>query len=327
MPKAELHVHLEGTLEPAMLLDLARRNRIPVPYADAADVRRAYAYPGLQAFLDVYFAGCRVLRTRQDFYDLTFAYLRTAAASGVLRAEMMFGPQTFLDAGVPIDDQLGGILSAIADARATWEIDGALIVSAHRHRTQADALELFDLVSSYGEHIVGFGLGSAERDNPPAKFADYFAAARDAGFRTTVHAGEEGPAAYVREALDVCKVDRIDHGVAAADDGDLVRRLADEQVPLTMCPLSNLRLGVVDDLRRHPLKQLKDAGVLVTVNSDDPPYFGGYINDNYAAVTTALQLDADDVYELAANSFRAAFADDGSRLGWQAALDRWKGAA
>ena len=311
-------MHLEGTLEPAMLLELSRRNSVPVPYADADEVRRAYDFTGLESFLAVYFAGCRVLRTRRDCYDLTLGYLAKAAAQGVVRAEMMFGPQTFLDAGIPLGDQLGAIVNAIDDAGAEWGIDGALIVSAHRHRPQADALELFGLVQPFRDRILGFGLGSAELGNPPVKFADYFAAARAAGYRTTIHAGEEGPSAYVRDALDSCRVERIDHGVAAANDPGLVARLADEQIPLTMCPLSNLRLGVVDDLAHHPLKRLKDAGVLVTVNPDDPPYFGGYLEENYAAITTALGLGCEDVYDLAKNSLLAAFADASQRRDWLA---------
>ncbi|WP_328609349.1 adenosine deaminase [Amycolatopsis sp. NBC_00345] len=306
LPKAELHVHLEGTLEPGDLIRFARRNAIPIPWRDEHELRAAYSFTGLENFLAVYFEGCKVLRRREDFHELTTAYLGRAAAQGVRRAEMFFGPQNFLDAGVPLDDQLGGIFDAIAEAREAWGIDGALLISAHRHRSEADALELLDLVRPWREQILGAGLGSAERGNPPSKFARYFTAARAQGYRTTCHAGEEGPAAYLREALDVCRVERIDHGFTVTDDSDLVARLADEQVPLTMCPLSNLRLGVAPDLAAYPLARLLDAGVLVTVNSDDPAYFDGYVNENYAA----LGLGEDRLIRLARNSFTGSFAPE-----------------
>jgi adenosine deaminase len=308
LPKAELHVHLEGTLEPAMMFGLAKRNAIALPWGSEAELRAAYAFTGLEHFLSVYFRGCSVLRQRQDFFELTLAYLDRAAHQGVVRAEMLFGPQAFLDAHVALDDQLDGIVEAIADARGAWGIDGALLISAHRHRGPIAALELFELVQPWASAILGFGLGGAERGNPPGQFATYFAAARTRGFRTTCHAGEEGPASYIREALEVCHVDRIDHGVAARDDAQLIQLLRDELVPLTMCPLSNLRLNVVDDLRQHPLAELLRAGVRVTVNSDDPAYFGGYVNANYAAVRDQLSLSQDELVALARNSFTASFA-------------------
>jgi adenosine deaminase len=307
LAKAELHVHLEGTLEPDMLLNLARRNQVPVPWSSVDELRAAYRFTGLEHFLPLLFQGAAVLRTRPDFYDLTLAYLGRAARQNVVRAEVFFGAQTFLDLGIPIADQLEGVLAALADGRAEWGIDGALILTAQRHRTEAAALELFELVQPWAGSILGFGLGAAERGNPPAKFAAYYALARQRGFRTTIHAGEDGPASYVTEALDVCHPDRIDHGVAAAGDPDLVARLRDEGIPLTMCPLSNLSLRVVDRLEDHPLRRLLEAGVLVTVNSDDPPYFGGYINENYAAVRDHLGLDDDALATLARNSFTASF--------------------
>ena len=304
LPKAELHVHLEGTLEPEDMARFARRNGLTLPWRGPDELRAAYSFTGLENFLSVYFAGCQVLRRREDFHDLTAAYLRRAAGQGVRRAEMLFGPQVFLDHGVPIDDQLGGITDAIAEARSETGIEGALLISAHRHRTEADALELLDLIRPWRDHVLGVGLGSAERGNPPSKFAGYFDAARAQGYRTTCHAGEEGPAAYIREALDVCRVERIDHGYTSTDDPDLVARLADEQVTLTMCPLSNLRLHVTDDLTTYPLKKLLAAGVPVTVNSDDPAYFGGYVNENYAA----LDLTDTEATMLARNSFTGSFA-------------------
>lgn len=314
--KAELHVHLEGTLEPELFMELARRNRVQVPWTSASALRQAYSFTGLEHFLALYFKGCEVLRTRRDFHDLALANLERAAAQSVLHTEIYFGPQTFLDAGVPVGDQLGGILDAFAEARERWGIDAGLIVSAHRHRSEADALELVELVTPWAEDILAFGLGSAELGNPPSKFAAYFQACRRRGFPLTIHAGEEGPPDYIRQALDIGRADRIDHGFTALADADLVRRLADEQVPLTMCPLSNLRLQVVDDLARHPLGALLEAGVLVTVNSDDPSYFGGYVNENYAAIASALSLDADAVTTLAKNSFAGSFAPDSAKSAW-----------
>jgi adenosine deaminase len=316
LPKAELHVHLEGTLEPELLMELARRNHVEVPWASADELRQAYSFTGLEHFLALYFKGCEVLRTRRDFHDLALAYLERAAAQSVLHTEIYFGPQGFLDTGVQVAEQLGGIFDAFAEARERWGIDAGLIVSAHRHRSEADALEMLELVAPWFEDILAFGLGSAELGNPPSKFAAYFQACRRKGFPLTIHAGEEGPPDYIRQALDIGRADRIDHGVTAIRDTDLVKRLVDEQVPLTMCPLSNLRLQVVQDLTRHPLRALMDGGVLVTVNSDDPSYFGGYINENYAAIAEALGLDDDAVTTLAKNSFTASFATDSTKKAW-----------
>jgi adenosine deaminase len=309
LPKAELHVHLEGTLEPEMLFDLAARNHVELPWPDVEQLRAAYHFTGLEHFLALLFRGASVLRHAQDFYDLTHAYLTRAAADGVRRAEMFLGVQTFLDAGVPIGDQIDSALAAISDARQ--DIDGALIVTCQRHRSQSAALEVLDLIEPWRERIVGIGLGAAERGNPPAKFADYYATARTRGYRTTIHAGEDGPADYVREALDVCRPDRIDHGVAAAGDPALVARLRDEGVPLTVCPLSNVALRVVPSMAEHPLRALFDAGVVVTVNSDDPPYFGGYVNDNYQAVSA--RFGQAELAEIARNGFRASF-DEPARI-------------
>jgi adenosine deaminase len=323
LPKAELHVHLEGTLEADLMFQLAERNDVPLPWPSQAQLRAAYSFSGLEDFLALYFQGCRVLRRRPDFYDLTWNYLRRSAAQGVIRAEMFFGPQSFLDVGVPIEEQLEGILEAIRDAEQAWGIEGALLISAHRHRSEADALELLNLVQPWAASITGFGLGSAERNNPPSKFVNYFAACRERGFATTIHAGEEGPAAYVREALDLCRVDRIDHGNAAITDPALVERLRDERIPLTMCPLSNLKLGVVSTLSQHPIGALMTAGVLVTLNSDDPSYFGGYLNENYAAVQADLGFKDDDLAALARNSFTASFSSPSDVARQIALVDRY----
>ncbi|GAA3551880.1 adenosine deaminase [Amycolatopsis ultiminotia] len=311
LPKAELHVHLEGTLEPDEMFRLAARNGLVLPWESTEALRAEYSFTGLEHFLRLYFEGCKVLCRREDFYDLTAAYLRRAASQGVRRAEMFFGPQSFLERGIPAAEQLGGITDAIADASTDLGIDGALIITAQRHRTEAAALELLEAVRSFQDSILGVGLGSAEAGNPPSKFTRYFAAARAQGYRLTCHAGEEGPPAYIREALDLCHVERIDHGYTAAQDPDLVSRLADEAIPLTMCPLSNLRLQVTDDLTTYPIVDFMKAGVVVTVNSDDPPYFGGYLNENYTALEQQLGLGAEKLTTLARNSFLASFADQG----------------
>ena len=307
LPKAELHVHLEGTLEAADLLRLARRNDVAVPYRSVEDVTAAYEFSSLQSFLDVFFQGCRVLRRRDDFADLAATYLARAAADGVRRAEVFFGPQTFLASGVPLAEQLEGIFDGFTRAKEEWGIDAALIASAQRHRSQDDALTMLEALMPWAERIVGFGLGSSEVGNPPSKFARYFAAARERGFRTTAHAGEEGPASYVWEALDLCRVDRIDHGVAIASDPALLERVVQEQIPLTVCPLSNLRLKVVPSIAEHPIRALFDAGALVTVNSDDPTYFGGHIGENYRLRSEEAGFTAEELTQLARNSLTASW--------------------
>jgi adenosine deaminase len=321
LPKVELHVHLEGTLEPELMFALAARNGVTLPYESVGQLRAAYNFAGLEDFLRLLVQGADVLRRGADFYDLTLEYLSRAHSDSVRRTEMYFGPQTWLDAGIPIAEQFDGIFAAIADAQSQWGIDSALILAAQRHRTEATALELLDLAAPWADQIIAVGLGAAERGNPPGKFARYYAEARRRGFRTTIHAGEEGPAAHITEALDLCRPERIDHGVTAARDPSLVDRLAQAQIPLTMCPLSNLALRVVPSLAAHPLLALHEAGVLVTVNSDDPPYFGGYVNDNYAAVTGALGLTRAQLTALAANSVHASFAGDSAKAAPLAELD------
>jgi adenine deaminase len=305
LPKAELHVHLEGTIDASTAFACARRNGLALPWRDEAELLRAYDFEGLPAFLKVLFEVARTLRQEQDFYDLALDYARRAHADGVIRAEVFFGAQTFLDAGVPIATMIDPILAAFRDAGQQWGIDAHLICTAQRHREESTGLELLDLIEPWGDRVIGIGLGSAERGNPPAKFARYFAEAKRRGYRTTIHAGEDGPASYVAEALDVIAPDRIDHGVAAAADGPLVARIAGDGIPLTMCPLSNVALNVVPSLEEHPLKEFLAAGVKATINSDDPPFFGGYVGENYTATAHALDLDADDVRLLAAHSIEA----------------------
>jgi adenosine deaminase len=310
VPKAELHVHLEGTITPRTALQAARRNSVALPFTTEEELQAAYRFTGLPDFLRVLFQVARTLRQPADFYDLTLDYLGRAAADHVVRAEVFFGAQTFLDAGVRLPVMLDGVLAAFADARAQWGIDAQLICTAQRHRDEAEGLELMEMLAPWREQIIGIGLGSAERGNPPRKYARFFETARRQGYRLTVHAGEDGPADYVREALDVVRADRIDHGVALADDAALIERVRSQGVPLTMCPLSNRALGVVPDLADHPLKRLLHQGLIVTVNSDDPPFFGGYLNDNYRVAAAALDLTADDILALARNSIHATFADD-----------------
>lgn len=321
LPKAELHIHVEGTLEPEMMLELGERNGVPVPYRTAADARAAYAFADLRSFLNLYYRGMEVLRQQDDFYELTWAYLRRAHDDGVRHAELFFDPQSHLLRGVPLADVMEGISRALEEAERQLGLTSRLIMCFLRDESPHSALELLERARPYYGRLAGVGLDSAEAGHPPSEFAEVFAQASDAGLLTFAHAGEEGPAEYVREALDVLRVVRVDHGVHAIDDPALVERLARERVPLTMCPLSNYALGVTPDLSRHPLKRLLDAGVPVTVNSDDPAYFGGYLADNYLAMKQALGLDDADLVALARNSLRASLLPDARRDELLAELD------
>ncbi|MEU3986542.1 adenosine deaminase [Streptomyces sp. NPDC026672] len=313
MPKAELHVHLEGCLEPELLFALARRNGVAIPWGSVEELRAAYRFDDLSAFLELYFAGCQVLVQQEDFYDLTRAYLARAHADGVVHAEMFLGPQSFTERDVPMGSVLGGILDAIEDARVETGISGSLLVSAHRHRDESDAFALLDEVQPWADRIAGFGMGGVEIGNPPKKFARYFDELRRQGFRTCVHAGEEGPADYVRQAHEVLGADRIDHGIAVLDDNSLVKDIADAGTPLTVCPVSNVRLNVVPELSAHPLPRMLAAGLNVSLHSDDPAYFGAYASDTYAAVAAQLGLDAVALAGLAANSVRSSFLPESER--------------
>ncbi|MEP6625540.1 MAG: adenosine deaminase [Acidimicrobiia bacterium] len=312
-PKAELHLHIEGTLEPELLFALADRNRVVLPYRDVDAVRAAYVFADLQSFLDVYYAGCSVLVNADDFADLTRAYVTRAAADGVRHAEIFFDPQTHTDRGIDIGVVVDGISSALAEAERDLGITSGLIMCFLRHLSADAAAATLDAARPYRDRILGVGLDSGEAGNPPSKFVDVFTRARAEGYRVVVHAGEEGPADYIREALDLLGAERIDHGVRCLEDPDLVARLVDEQVPLTVCPLSNVKLRVVPDLEAHPLRRMLELGLNVSINSDDPAYFGGYIGDNYLATARALGLTDDHLTTLAANSFRAAFIDDEQR--------------
>ncbi|HMK91715.1 MAG TPA: adenosine deaminase [Thermoleophilia bacterium] len=313
LPKAELHLHIEGTLEPELMLELGARNGVDVAFGDAAEARAAYRFTDLRSFLNLYYRGMEVLRTQGDFRELTAAYLRHARADGTRHVEVFFDPQSHLVRGVDFGDVVAGIHAALEDGERELGISSRLIMCFLRDQSPHGARGVLDLALPYRDLIAGVGLDSAELGHPPGEFAGVFAAARAAGFVTVAHAGEEGPAAYVAEALDLLDVERVDHGVHAADDPVLVTRLRDERVPLTMCPLSNLRLGVVADLAEHPLKRLLDAGVAVTVNSDDPAYFGGYLVDNYLAAADALGLTPADLVALARNSLDASLLDGDER--------------
>jgi adenine deaminase len=321
IPKAELHVHLEGTLEPEMLLELGRRNRVPLPCRSAEECRAAYRFNSLQDFLDLYYAGVKVLVTEQDFFDLTMAYLRRVAPDGTRHVEVFFDPQSHVSRGVAFADVVGGIRRALDEGERALGITWRLIMCFLRDEPQASAFEMLALALPYRDVIAGIGLDSAEAGHPPGEFAEVFAKAREAGFAAVAHAGEEGPAGYIAESLDQLRVARIDHGVAAIADPALQRRLAGERTPLTMCPLSNLELKVTPNLAEHPLKRLLDAGVRVTVNSDDPAYFGGYVADNYVAVQRALDLSRADITALARNSITASWLPAGRRTQLLAEID------
>jgi adenosine deaminase len=305
LPKAELHLHLEGTLEPELLLELGRRNGVTLHCSSAGECRARYRFNDLRHFLDIYYEGVAVLVRERDFHDLTAAYVRRVAADGARHVEVFFDPQSHVPRGVPFDDVVGGITRALRDGERDLGVSWRLIMCFLRDRPEAEALEMLELALPHRDVIVGVGLDSAEAGHPPSEFANVYEKAREAGFVAVAHAGEEGPPEYIREALDLLKVRRIDHGVAAVHDRALQRRLADDGIPLTMCPLSNLELQVTPDLSKHPLKTLLDAGLAVTVNSDDPAYFGGYLLDNYVAVQRALDLSRADLAQLARNSIAA----------------------
>ena len=307
MPKAELHLHIEGTLEPDLMMRLAERNGVTIPYKSVEEIREAYEFSDLQSFLDIYYAGAAVLQTRQDFYDLTWAYLERAAADNVRHVEIFFDPQTHTERGISFDIVVDGIHRALQQGEDKLGISFRLILCFLRHLSADEAMETLEEAMPHRNRIDAVGLDSSEVGHPPSKFTAVFDRARAAGFLTVAHAGEEGPPEYIREALDLLKVERIDHGVRCLEDADLVQRLVDEQVPLTVCPLSNVKLRVFDTLEQHNLKDLLAAGLCATVNSDDPAYFGGYIGENFLQAQAALKLTAAELRTLARNAFRASF--------------------
>lgn len=321
LPKVELHLHIEGSLEPELMFALAERNAITLPYASVEEIRAAYDFDDLQSFLDLYYQGMAVLRTADDFFDLAMDYFRRAQAEGVVHVELSFDPQAHLARGIEMDVQFEGLTRAMRQAEREWGLSTALIMSFLRDRPAEEAMAVFELAGPYLELLDAVGLDSAERDNPPSKFAEVFARAKLLGLPRVAHAGEEGPAEYIRQALDVLEVCRIDHGVRCLEDPQLVARMRESQIPLTVCPLSNLRLKVVDDMRDHPLPALLDAGLKLTINSDDPAYFGGGVLDNYVACYHAFDWDKATFRGLARNAIDVAFMDEERRRRLLAELD------
>ncbi|MDT7662756.1 MAG: adenine deaminase [Pseudonocardiales bacterium] len=313
IPKVELHLHIEGTLEPEMVFELAARHGVALPHSSVGALRAAYEFGDLQSFLDLYYAGCDVLRDESDFHAMALAYFERAHRDGVIHAELFFDPQTHTGRGVPMEVVIGGLRRAMDDARSRYGITSELILCFLRHLPEEDAFATLDQALPFLDQLVGVGLDSGERGNPPSKFERVFAAARSHGLRPVAHAGEEGPASYVREALDLLGAERIDHGVRCVEDDALVERLVRDQVALTACPLSNIKLRVFPEMEQHNLVALLRRGLRVTVNSDDPAYFGGYIADNFRAVARALPIGADDVLRLCENAARAAFVPDAAR--------------
>lgn len=326
LPKAELHLHLEGSFEPELMFAIARRNKVEIPYKSAEEVRAAYRFSNLQDFLDIYYAGASVLLTQEDFHDLTFAYLKRVAADNVRHVEVFFDPQTHTARGVPFSTFLDGIVGALKAGERELGITWKLVLCFLRHLSEDDAITTFKQAEPHLDVICGVGLDSSEVGHPPSNFARVFARARDAGLKLVAHAGEEGPPAYVWEALDILKVDRIDHGNRALEDARLVQRLVDEQMTLTVCPLSNLKLCVVKDLAQHPIKRMLDLGLRATINSDDPAFFGGYVGDNFAAVADALTLTKKDIVALARNSFEGSFLGEDEKRRHLAEIDAVTGA-
>ena len=307
LPKAELHLHIEGSFEPELMMAIAARNKIALPWATLEEAKAAYAFDNLQEFLDLYYQGMNVLQTEQDFYDLTYAYLARVAEDNVRHVEMFFDPQAHTERGVAFSTVADGILAALKDGEEKLGITSKLIMSFLRHLSEEDGFALLEESAPYHQHFIGVGLDSSEMGHPPLKFARLFKRCREMGFKLCLHAGEEGPPAYVREALFEIGADRIDHGNRAMEDEGLIAALKDNQVPLTSCPLSNLALCVIDDVAKSPVRDMLDAGLHVTVNSDDPAYFGGYMNQNYEAVADRLALSDAQLVQLARNSFTASF--------------------
>lgn len=313
MPKAELHVHIEGSLEPELMFEIGRRNGMSLPFADVEEVRAAYDFHNLQSFLDIYYSGAGVLQTEQDFYDMTWAYLLRCHAQNVVHVEPFFDPQTHTGRGIEFEVVIHGIVRALEDAKEKLGISSRLIMCFLRHLSEEDAMDTLEQALPFKSMITAVGLDSSEVGHPPSKFAAVFKRALDEGFLTVAHAGEEGPPEYIRQALDLLKVSRIDHGVRSIEDSDLMERLRAEQIPLTVCPLSNTRLRVFDEMKDHNILTMLDEGIMVTVNSDDPAYFGGYMNENFLALHRALGMSCEQAVQLARNSFKASFLSEGEK--------------
>ncbi len=321
MPKVELHLHIEGSLEPELMFALAQRNKISIPFKTVEDVRKAYNFSNLQDFLDIYYQGMNVLRTEQDFYDLTMAYLKKIAAQNVMHAEIFFDPQGHTDRGVAFETVVDGITRALNDGQKNLNVSSRLIMCFLRHLSEEDAFKTLEQALPHKNKIIGVGLDSSEKGHPPSKFQRVFAKAREHGFLIVAHAGEEGPPEYVVEALDLLRVDRIDHGNRSLEDAALTSRIAASKMALTVCPLSNLKLCVVKDMKQHPLKKMLSLGLKATVNSDDPAYFGGYMNENFKAVADALGLEKQDLITLTRNTIDASFLNDAEKKQLHTRLD------
>ena len=316
VPKTELHLHIEGTFEPELMFAIAHRNNIQLPYATVAELKKAYEFANLQEFLDLYYAGAGVLVYEQDFYDLARAYFDRVHGQGVVHAEIFFDPQAHTERGVSFETVLKGITRAMDDVREAYGFSSGLILSILRHLSEESALQTLDEALPYKQYFIGIGLDSSELGHPPVKFKRVFEKARAEGLKALAHAGEEGPPSYIWEALRELQVDRLDHGNRSLEDDELVNELIRRRIALTLCPLSNLKLQVIQEMRQHPIKKMMDRGMLVTVNSDDPAYFGGYLNENYEAIADALELSIDELRQLAINSFEASFLPDEEKKKW-----------
>jgi adenosine deaminase len=321
LPKVELHLHIEGSLEPELMFSLAQRNNIDVPFNSVAEVRDAYNFSNLQDFLNIYYRGMSVLQTEQDFFDLTWAYLQKIAVQNVMHTEIFFDPQGHTERGIEFETVLNGITRALHDGKQKLGISSCLIMCFLRHLSEEDAFKTLEQALPHKDKIVGVGLDSSEVGHPPSDFENVFAKAREEGLLAVAHAGEEGPPEYIWEALDLLKVNRVDHGNRSLEDDGLVQRLVDEYIPLTVCPLSNLKLCVVSDLRNHPIRKMLDLGLKATINSDDPSYFGGYMNENFIQVTEALALEESHLTMITRNAIEASFLDDSDKSALQQRLE------
>ncbi|MGO2230558.1 adenosine deaminase [Psychrobacter sp.] len=321
LPKAELHLHIEGSLEPELMFRLAKKNKIDIPYNDIEDVRKAYDFSNLQTFLDIYYAGAKVLVTKDDFYDLTWEYILKCVEENIVHTEIFFDPQTHTERGVPFTAVITGIKEALADAKEKYGITSCVIMCFLRHLSQEDAFVTLEEAMPFKEDIIGVGLDSSELGNPPSKFKEVFKKAKEAGFKLVAHAGEEADYSYIYEALDLLNIDRIDHGVQSINSPELMTRLKNEQMPLTVCPNSNIELRVFDTYKDHNIKELLDYGLNISVNSDDPAYFKGYVNQNFINLCENLPITEDDIVNLVKNSFRASFIDDELKEKYLAQVD------
>ncbi|MCG3858360.1 adenosine deaminase [Psychrobacter sp. Ps2] len=310
LPKAELHLHIEGSLEPELMFRLAKKNNVEIPYKDIENVRSAYNFTNLQTFLDIYYAGANVLLTKDDFYDLTWEYILRCVEDNVIHTEIFFDPQTHTERGVPFEAVITGIKEALADAKAKYGITSCIIMCFLRHLSQEEAFKTLEQALDYKDDIIGVGLDSSELGNPPSKFKEVFQKAKEEGFKLVAHAGEEADFSYIYEALDLLNINRIDHGVQSIKSPELMQRLKDEQMPLTVCPNSNIELKVFETYKEHNIKELLDYGLNISVNSDDPAYFKGYVNQNFINLYENLPITEDDVITLVKNSFKSAFISD-----------------